>query len=302
MKIQSLSIVVPTKGCINTCKFCVSRMHKNIYKDRISDENDSWAEPDYLKRLEFARDNNCNTVILTGWGEPQQNMEFIKYFSKLNQGLPNPFKSIELQTTGANITKQDVVALKDYGVTTISLSISCLDDEDVNSEIINGGTNKIGIKELAKIIKEFNINLRLSLNVTDLLVTLPDKEYEEPVVIYRESIEKIFDICSELEANQVTFRQMYTTNSETPQAKWVKEHTVDEEWFDVLRRFAERVGHYLDTLEYGAKRYSIKEMSVVIDDDCMAKNTSKDRGFKYLILRPDCKLYTQWDDKGSLIF
>ncbi len=67
MKIQSLSIVVPTKGCINTCKFCVSRMHKNIYKDRISDENDSWAEPDYLKRLEFARDNNCNTVILTGW-------------------------------------------------------------------------------------------------------------------------------------------------------------------------------------------------------------------------------------------
>lgn len=23
---------------------------------------------------------------------------------------------------------------------------------------------------------------------------------------------------------------------------------------------------------------------------------------KYVILRPDCKLYSKWDDKGSLIF
>jgi len=23
---------------------------------------------------------------------------------------------------------------------------------------------------------------------------------------------------------------------------------------------------------------------------------------RYLILRPDCRLYTKWDDKGSLLF
>jgi hypothetical protein len=23
---------------------------------------------------------------------------------------------------------------------------------------------------------------------------------------------------------------------------------------------------------------------------------------KYLILRPDCKIYTQWDDPGSILF
>lgn len=50
----------------------------------------------------------------------------------------------------------------------------------------------------------------------------------------------------------------------------------------------------------------------LIDDDCMAKNgerrvfgeppMSRDESYKYLILRPDCKLYSQWDDKASLIF
>jgi len=37
MKIQSLSIVVPTHNkCVNKCKFCVSRTHTNPYVDRIN--------------------------------------------------------------------------------------------------------------------------------------------------------------------------------------------------------------------------------------------------------------------------
>ena len=42
-------------------------------------------------------------------------------------------------------------------------------------------------------------------------------------------------------------------------------------------------------------------MSTVVDEDCMAKSEEK-KALKYLILRPNCKLYTQWDDKGSLLF
>ena len=33
----------------------------------------------------------------------------------------------------------------------------------------------------------------------------------------------------------------------------------------------------------------------------MSKRINKD-AVKYLILRPNCKLYSKWDDKGSLIF
>lgn len=83
MKIQSLSIVVPTHNkCINNCKFCVSRTHENTYCDKInetakkimegSDSYDNITYKDYFNRLQFARDNGCNVVVLTGTGEPIQ--------------------------------------------------------------------------------------------------------------------------------------------------------------------------------------------------------------------------------------
>ena len=64
-------------------------------------------------------------------------------------------------------------------------------------------------------------------------------------------------------------------------------------------------GKPLGVLPYGATKYSLHGMAVVVDDDCMAKGKlpgeEKD-AYKYLILQPDCKLYSQWDDPASLIF
>lgn len=68
MRIQSLSIVVPNKRCVNSCDFCVSRMHGEDYPNML-DENLPFYDlykRDYVRRLEFARDNGCNTVMLTG--------------------------------------------------------------------------------------------------------------------------------------------------------------------------------------------------------------------------------------------
>ena len=37
MKVQSLSIVVPNKECMNKCPFCVARMvNSNIYENKMS--------------------------------------------------------------------------------------------------------------------------------------------------------------------------------------------------------------------------------------------------------------------------
>ena len=56
---------------------------------------------DYLKRLEFAQRNGCNTIMLTGDSEPQQNRKFLTYFGLFMQMMRNPFDWIEMQTTGA---------------------------------------------------------------------------------------------------------------------------------------------------------------------------------------------------------
>ena len=97
MKIQSLSVVVPAKKCINNCKFCVSKMHESEYEDMISGKNmfRDLYKKDFINRLQFARDNGCNTVMLTGDCEPLQNWTFLEKFGDYNQSLPNPFKIID---------------------------------------------------------------------------------------------------------------------------------------------------------------------------------------------------------------
>ena len=293
MNIQSLSIVVPTHGCMNQCKFCVSRMHKEEYKDLIS-SGDYFHKKDYMNRMAFARDNGCNTVMLTGQGEPQQNMTFISDFAKMNSELAMPFRNIEIQTTGAKIYNHTLNCLRDNGITTISISVSCLNNDEINTDIINGGHTRIDLKWLCSTIKEYGMNLRLSLNVTKWIYL-----YEAP----NGGFEKIFDYCSTvLNADQVTFRKMYTDGSDSPQTLWINDNNVNvDSYFGGLNDYIKSNGRYLDTLEYGSKRYSVMGMSTVVDEDCMAKSEEK-KTLKYLILRPNCKLYTQWDDKGSLLF
>ena len=91
MNIQSLSIVVPTNNsCVNKCKFCVSRTHTNPYEDKISKivKMSYNSVPvgclpeykDYYNRLQYARDNGCNVVVLTRTGEPVQNRSFLDFF------------------------------------------------------------------------------------------------------------------------------------------------------------------------------------------------------------------------------
>lgn len=100
MKIQSLSLVIPTKKCVNNCPFCVSKMHDNDYSDITS----VWAQKEfddaYIERLEYARENGVNTVILTGTGEALQNKAFLDKFGQWNKQIFRPFHVIELQTTG----------------------------------------------------------------------------------------------------------------------------------------------------------------------------------------------------------
>ena len=112
-------------------------------------------------------------------------------------------------------------------------------------------------------------------------------------------------------ADQVTLRILYS-EGETEQAKWVKENAATEKSVAVLSDYVRKCGTKIGILPYGAVKYSVNGLCVVIDDDCMAKNgerrvfgeppMSRDESYKYLILRPDCKLYSQWDDKASLIF
>jgi adenine C2-methylase RlmN of 23S rRNA A2503 and tRNA A37 len=290
MEIQSLSISVPS-GCPNNCKFCVSKMHpeKNIINQ--IEKNKRFRDlykNDFKTRLAFARDNGCNTLMYTGNGEPMANCNYIEMVAEMNKALSMPFRMIEIQTSGVYINDENLRWLRnDIQVNTISLSLSSIFSNEVNQKY-NGTPDKFkyNMDEVCAEIKKYDFNLRLSLNMTD--------EYD------KKSCNDIFKRAEELGANQIIFRKLYVSNNNLPQDQWIYDHAVSEVYWDYLNNYIEQNGRKLERLPFGAMRYSINGISTVIDDDCM--NTKTKEEMKYLILRENCKLYTKWDDSGSLLF
>lgn len=293
MKIQSLSVVVPNKKCINNCAFCVSKMHCDAYKNQMDDNMpffDLYLK-DYIKRLEFARDNGCNTVMLTGNSEPQQNRKFLTYFGMFMSMMSHPFRWIEMQTTGALLDQNYLRFLRNHvGVNLISLSVSSLNDQ-MNRAII--GASKDTMPELNWLcseIKRYDFALRLSLNLTN--------EFRQYDILPQ----NLFKRCHELGADQVTLRVLYSSGNGTQQDNWIAANAMPERSVQMLTDYVKENGRVLGVLPHGAVKYSLDGLCVVIDADCMDKAEKTAEDYKYLILQPDCKLYSQWDDPASLVF
>jgi sulfatase maturation enzyme AslB (radical SAM superfamily) len=251
---------------------------------------------DYVKRLEFARDNGCNVAMLTGDGEPLANKNFLKTFGLMNRSLQSPFRWIELQTSGVYLDEAYLRFLRNHvGVSTISLSLSALGDAN---HVYNGIPERLqfSIPLLCEEIKKYDFNLRLSLNLTDW--------FEERCGAHNSAghtMKDLFTIIRNLGADQVTFRVLYTSEEKnTPQDRWIEEHRAHESFVEEIRSYIKENGRPLEILPFGAVKYALHGMSTVLDDDCMSTEV-KDT-LKYLILRPDCKLYSHWDLRDSLVF
>lgn len=300
MKIQSLSIVVPNKGCVNKCPFCVSRMvNSNTYENRMDINHPHYDinVREYLKRLRFVADNGCQTIMLTGTSEPQQNKQFLATFALLHQTIGSPFTNIEMQTTGFGLDED-----KDYlrflrnfvGVNTIALSINS-PNEVMNCEILGHPCDehpvsgkvipKLRLGRLCDNLKDYDFNIRICFNLTS--------EFDKYTTW------ELFDWAKAWHANQITFRKLYASDKETPQGKWIEEHRVSAETLERIKEFLANQPTIGKTL-YGATCHDVDGMSVMFDDDCMGKNPETDV-LKYLILRPNCHLYSQWDSKASLV-
>lgn len=285
MNIQSISIVVPTKGCVNNCKFCVSRMHDNTH---LFESDLAEMKNRMMKRIKWAVMNNVNTCILTGSGEVLQNKNFLEHLCDIFYRLNNPFPNVEVQTTGVMLDVHAYRLFKELGVNTISLSISDIFSDSNNLEIIEVPEKlKFNLERITKTIKSQGFNVRYSLNLTNV--------YDDTAKT------KIFARLCHLSPDQVTFRKLWSYGDNIlSQSIWVEKNKCKESTYEEIKEYIEATGKPLYRLPFGAMAYSILEMSTVIDDNCMSKN-DVDK-LKYVILREDGRLYCQWDDKGSLIF
>lgn len=284
MNIQSLSIVVPSgKRCWNNCPFCVSRMHCENYGEFVV--KDGEIPSSYLNRMQFVRDEGCNSMIITGDTEPQQNMRFIMDLLAANLRLRTPFYNIALQTTGSGIDRSDITRMAAFGLTTISLSISSFDHVR-NAQIIGMPENKIrSFYDVREWASKEHLVTRASVNLTSEFNAM------HPLGYFVWAQENGFD--------QITFRKIYASGN-NPQSDWIKEHLFREEKYHAIEEYVKREGTPIMRLPFGFIKYSVHGISTVIDGDCMAKDSIDE--MKYAILRPNGHLYSRWDDTGSLIF
>lgn len=146
------------------------------------------------------------------------------------------------------------------------------------------------VMEMCHKIKNLGYNLRVCLNLT--------KAYETSAP--SSMMNKIFDRLIDLGVDQVTFRKLYTSSIQSPINNYILENGLSPTTFDGFTQFIQRYGTALEILPFGARKYSYRGISTVLDDDCMAYQPSQ--AIRYLILRENCKLYSRWDNKGSLIF
>ena len=299
MNIQSFSIVVPNRECINKCPFCVSRMvNSNIYPNLmdISHPHYDINVKEYLKRMRYVADSGCKTLMLTGTSEPQQNKRFLNTFALLHDILGRPFTNIEMQTTGMLLDDPDYLRfLRNFvGVNTIALSISSPIPQE-NAEIIGHpyskvgeGTRSVDFTFVIRLLKQYDFNVRLCFNLTKYF------KFDNPL--------GFFDWCRKtLKADQVTFRKLYTSDEKTPQGQWIEENSIS---LDALYQLSTvlKLFPVIGKTVYGASIIDIGGMSIVFDDDCMGKSPTKENTVKYFILRPNCKLYSSWDSPASLVF
>ena len=285
MNIQSLSVVVPNAGCWNRCPFCVSRMHCEDYGKSII-KPDEPLPHSYIERMQYVRDEGCNAMVITGDSEPQQDMNFIGRVLRANRTrLDRPFRHISIQTTGSGLTEDDVRMLANFGITTVSLSISSFDSVR-NAEII-GMPEKIkrDFYDVQRLAKNAILVTRASVNLTSEFADLTPTDY--------------FDWANANGFDQITFRKIYA-DGDTCQSRWISEHKFPYENYEAIVKYVETEGTPLLRLPFGHIKYSVHGVSTVIDDNCMAKDDLDN--LKYAILRPNGHLYSRWDDKGSLIF
>lgn len=299
---QSLSICVPGKKCINKCKFCVSCMHADAYKNQM-DENLPFYDlyfTDYVKSMIFAKENDANTMMITGDIEPLQNRHFLQTLALINKYvLPqngcSPFNWIEIQTSAVGFDEGYARFLRNtVGVRVLSFSLSSFDDEK-NAEIVGMPKNmKVNIQDVCSMAKKYDFILRLSLNMSEEMLNSTGK------IVYTTIIPKIFSKAKELGADQITFRKFYA-DGDNEQSEWISENAVDETFFEFLRNYVKRNGRLIGTLPYGYNQYSVNGISTVIDEDCMNEEKTQKEASKYFVIRPDCKLYDGWN-KEDIIF
>jgi hypothetical protein len=188
------------------------------------------------------------------------------------------FYNVELQTSGVYLSKNSLKNLRSKGLKTICLSVCDLMDSDNNMKVMGVPKDlKYNLDDVCEEIKESGLNLRICISLMDVYNDIDPKD--------------IYKNLKELGADQVTFKTLYGKSI------WLKKHAFTS--MEKLKNYILFHTTITEPLPVGLTKYSVDQLGTVLNENCMNYN---ENGVVHPIIHEDHRLYSKWDDKGSLIF
>ena len=281
----TLSIVAGTKACNARCPFCVSKMTQagqDMTSCLDTGEFDIWEK--FRKACRYAKACGSTTALITGKGEPvlDDNME------EIIEELDGYFPIIELQTNGIALNKWKVEGWKNFGLTTIALSI--VHYEDIYNQKILGNED-YNLDRLIKMIHAAGLSVRLSCVMIKDMIDSVDKVRQLSVFAKSRNVEQltIRELGSPDESNTVN---MEINN-------WIKEHKACTESYRLVADFLKDNATPLLNIGHGATVYDYNGQNICISN-CLTLDPDE---IRQLIFFPDTgKLMYDWCHTGAVIF
>jgi molybdenum cofactor biosynthesis enzyme MoaA len=279
IKAQNLSISVPELGpCTKKCPYCISKM-----TGAIRNPVTRYSRDQILNAIFFAKDAGAQSLLITGKGEPLQNLESVDDILRCNHYCNKSFANVELQTNGLWLQKPENLEHSIFvSITNIAISVDSVKGLIRMAPVFNT------LHDMGKVT-------RLTLNVTPMLQTTMG------------TFKSIINYCVENQINQLLMRKITKPaekGHDTPQAKWIDKNKCAELYdsFNLgMHKALAESGVLLRSLNHGEGVWDYHGISCVAVDYCLQAKTQADET-RSLILMEDGHVRTHWDYESSIIF
>lgn len=261
MEANNLTISVPTPTCLKNCSYCVTKMTGIIPIDLEKFRRSLY------KAMKLADNMNVSNVLVTGKGEPLDNICEVKKVAEKFADYP-----LEIQVNGDRYYQEP----KD--------KINILDRFDVIALSFD--------KLPASFVKRNRSIMRMTLIVHDGLT---------------ENFNDIIDYCKYWGIDQLSLRnptvpeKTNNTGEAVRARQWIKKNTKEDNYSKLINHFINRDDKtVLRRLNFGATVYDVDGISFTYFDYCV-QDQANYRDIRSLILMEDGHIYTSWSYKSSKI-
>jgi len=257
--------------CKNSCPICISKMHKPFPFNEASKHV-------WLNGLKRGREL-CDTATISGRGEPllfTENTQTGRLWAlfKSFQQVDNIFKQVDVQTSGTEFSANSLNMMSDCNVSTVAISVANMFSSEQDLAFKGRRHLDYRISTLCDRVKSWRFTLRL----TVLLNTMHSVPYPEELI----------DYAGLLGADQLTFKELKIPENSQALLKssWIKRNKMKPYLVNELRAYIEKEGVPIPNTN--PSLYKLFGMTVALDEDCMNET-------RYLVLRPNGKLYYSWN-------